>query len=47
MTSRKHQKAVRGAKKRQLIPAHAIPSRAVVAVEPDSSDDTAPAINLL
>jgi tRNA dimethylallyltransferase len=47
MASRKHQKAVRGAKKRQLIPAHAIPSRAVVVVEPSSSDDLTPAINSL
>jgi tRNA dimethylallyltransferase len=47
MASRKHQKAVRGAKKRQLIPAHAIPSRAVVVVEPDSPDDLTPAINPL
>ena len=38
ITSRKHAKAVRGAKKRMLIPAHAVPSRALVAVEPESSE---------
>ncbi|KAK4040015.1 IPP transferase-domain-containing protein [Parachaetomium inaequale] len=40
-TSRKHLKAVRGAKKRQLIPAHAMPSRALVAVEPDVAEGEA------
>ncbi|AEO56558.1 hypothetical protein MYCTH_2301650 [Thermothelomyces thermophilus ATCC 42464] len=35
ITSRKHQKAVRGARKRQLIPAHAVPSRDLIAVTPD------------
>jgi tRNA dimethylallyltransferase len=38
ITSRKHAKAVRGAKKRMLIPAHAAPSRALVAVESEPSD---------
>jgi tRNA dimethylallyltransferase len=44
ITSRKHLKVVRGAKKRQLIPAHAVPSRALVATAPDP-EDTAPIIN--
>ncbi|KAG7289192.1 hypothetical protein NEMBOFW57_005555 [Staphylotrichum longicolle] len=38
ITSRKHAKAVRGAKKRMLIPAHAVPSRSLVAVEPEPSE---------
>ncbi|KAK4152467.1 IPP transferase-domain-containing protein [Chaetomidium leptoderma] len=47
ITSRKHSKAVRGAKKRMLIPAHAAPSRALVAVEPDSSDEMTNSIHPL
>ncbi|KAH6850604.1 IPP transferase-domain-containing protein [Chaetomium sp. MPI-CAGE-AT-0009] len=44
ITSRKHLKVVRGAKKRQLIPAHAVPSRALVAAV---QGDTAPTIDHL
>jgi tRNA dimethylallyltransferase len=39
VTSRKHLKVVRGAKKRQLIPPHAIPSRALVAIESEGTKD--------
>jgi tRNA dimethylallyltransferase len=38
ITGRKHLKAVRGAKKRQLIPAHTVPPRSLIAVEPDLSE---------
>jgi tRNA dimethylallyltransferase len=44
ITSRKHLKAVRGAKKRQLIPAHAAPSRSLIAVQPDLSEGEDPPI---
>ena len=45
MTSRKHAKAVRGAKKRMLIPAHAIPSRALVAVGAAPTEAREPTID--
>ncbi len=45
MTGRKHAKAVRGAKKRMLIPAHATPSRALVAVETEPSETRDPSID--
>ncbi|KAJ4288259.1 tRNA dimethylallyltransferase, mitochondrial [Collariella sp. IMI 366227] len=48
MTSRKHHKAVRGAKKRMMIPAHAVPSRALMVVKKErSSEDTTPSIDPL
>ncbi|KAL2130867.1 hypothetical protein VTI74DRAFT_5841 [Chaetomium olivicolor] len=48
ITSRKHHKAVRGAKKRMMIPAHAVPTRALVTVEqPGSSSKDAPSIDPL
>ncbi|KAK3308494.1 IPP transferase-domain-containing protein [Chaetomium strumarium] len=47
ITSRKHLKAIRGAKKRMMIPAHAIPSRALVTVNSRFSDSTPPAIDPL
>ena len=40
--SRKHLKAVRGAKKRSLMPAHCFPPKALVAVEPEKSGDETP-----
>ncbi|KAL2197747.1 IPP transferase-domain-containing protein [Corynascus similis CBS 632.67] len=41
MSSRKHLKAVRGAKKRQLMPTHLAPPRALVAITPEVSEQEA------
>ncbi|KAL2016761.1 hypothetical protein VTK56DRAFT_3109 [Thermocarpiscus australiensis] len=40
--SRKHLKTVRAVKKRSLVPAHSLPSTALVEVEPVASGDTTP-----
>lgn len=45
ITGKKHKNAVRGAKRRMLIPAHLIASRALVTVQPDSTSDTGPEID--